>query len=141
MRPDDRAVDHVGARVPFDHLGERLQHGVEHSGRHPATIPPEHAVPLAVLVGQVPPQRPRPRHPDHALEIAPVVASRTASSTALSRKQRPDQCPLVLRYSNPLAQRRHHKTALNKTKSLDRTSVWKGKSGSVMRNLDGARTI
>src|SRR3546814_4470517 len=76
----------------------------------------------------VPPLRPRPRHPDHALEVAPVVASRTASPSALSRKQRPDQCPLVIRYSNPLAQRRPQKTALNQPKSRSSTFVQDRKS-------------
>lgn len=113
MRPDYRAVDHVGAGVALHHLGQRLQQGVEHSRLDPAPVTPEHAVPLAIFVRQMAPLRTRPRHPHHAFEIAPVVTSGTTSATMLGGQQRTDQRPLVIRYPDPLAQHRLQKTALN----------------------------
>lgn len=123
MRPDYRAVDHVGAGVALDRLGERLQHGVEHARYDPAPIAPEHAVPLAIFIGQVTPLRARPRHPHHTLEIGAVITGRTATPTALRRKQWADQCPLVIRNPNPLAQCRLQKTALNQLRSRSSTFV------------------
>jgi transposase InsO family protein len=59
MRPDHCAVDLVGAGFALNGFRKRLQHGIEHAGRYPAPIAPEHAVPLAVPVRQVPPLRSR----------------------------------------------------------------------------------
>ena len=113
MCPDHGAVDHVGAGIALDHLGQRLQQGVEHASLNPAPIAPENAVPLAIFVRKQPPLRASPRHPHHAFEIWPVVAGRTAATSALGRQQWPDQRPLAITDSNPFAQRRLQKTALN----------------------------
>lgn len=86
VRPHDRAVDHVGADIPLDHFGQRLQHGVEHAGRRPAPGAAEHAVPLAVLVRQTPPLLPCPGDPDHALEVAAVILC--GAATRLERLAR-----------------------------------------------------
>lgn len=44
MRPDHRAIDHVGASVALDHLGQRLKQGIKHPGLDPVPVAPEHAV-------------------------------------------------------------------------------------------------
>ena len=118
MRPDYRAVDHVGARIALYHLGQRLQQSIEHAGLDPAPIAPEHAVPLAIFVRQQPPLRTRARHPHHALEIAPVVASGSTATTMLGWQQGADQRPFLVRYPDPFAQSRLQKTALNQLTSL-----------------------
>jgi len=113
MCPDHRAVDHVGGWVAPRQFGQRLEHGIEHAGRDPSSIAPEHAVPLAILIRQVPPLRARPRDPHHAFEIGAVILRRAASTTTLRRQQRPDHFPLFVRNANPLAQGCLQKTALN----------------------------
>lgn len=123
MRPDYRAVDHVSAGIALHHLGQRLQQGVEHPGLDPAPVAPEHAVPLAIFVGKMPPLRARPRHPHHALEIGPIVSGRPTSATIFRRQQRTDQRPLLIRYPDPLAQRRLQKAALNQPPSLKSSFV------------------
>lgn len=115
MRPDDGGVDHVGAGISLDHLGQRFEHGIEHARFDPSSVAAEHAVPLAIVVGQVPPLRPRPRHPHHALEIEPVVVGRSTSAPALRRQQWPDQRPFLVRQSNALAQGFLQKEALNQS--------------------------
>jgi hypothetical protein len=57
MRPDYRAVDHVGAGIALHHLGQRLQQGVEYAGIDPAPVAPEYAVPLSIIVRQQTPLR------------------------------------------------------------------------------------
>src|SRR3546814_1444706 len=72
----------------------------ERAGRDPSSIPPEDAVPLAILVRQMPPLRTGPGNPHHALEIAAIILCRAAATAALSRQQRPDQRPLLIRYTD-----------------------------------------
>ena len=115
VRPDYRAVDHVGGNIALDHGGERLQHGFEHTRPNPAAIPPEHAVPLAVPVWQMPPLRARPRHPHHAFKIWPVFARGAAASPPLRGQQWTDQRPLIIGNPDPLAQRRLQKDSLEST--------------------------
>src|SRR3546814_13304698 len=95
----------------------------ERAGRDPSSIPPEDAVPLAILVRQMPPLRTGPGNPHHALEIAAIILCRAAATAALSRQQRPDQRPLLIRYTDPLAQRCLHKLALNQALRLSSRSV------------------
>ena len=123
MRPDHRAVDHVRARIVLDRFGERLQHGVEHAGLDSPAIPSEYAVPLAMLIRQLPPLRPRPRRPYHTFKIGPVVTRRPATTTSLRRQQRPDQPPLLVRHTDPIAQYRLKKAALNQPLSLSSNLV------------------
>ena len=118
MCPDHGAIDHVGGCVAPRQFRQRLQHGIEHAGRNPSSIAPENAVPLAILVRQMPPLRTGPGNPHHALEIAAIILCRAAATAALSRQQRPDQRPLLIRYTDPLAQRCLQKVALNQALSL-----------------------
>ena len=113
MRPDDGAVDHVGASVSLDHLGQGLKHRVEHPGRDPTPVAAEDAVPLAVFIRQVTPLRSRARHPHHAFEIAAIVLRRAAPTSTLGRQQRSDQPPFLIRQPDPLAQRCLQMAALN----------------------------
>lgn len=76
-------MDHVGGCVAPRQFRQRLQHGIEHAGRDPSSIAPEHAVPLAILVRQVSPLRTGPRDPHHAFEIGAVILRRTAATTPL----------------------------------------------------------
>lgn len=103
MCPDHGAVDHISAGIALDHLGQRLQQGVEHAGLDPAPIAPEHAVPLAIFVRPPAPLRARTCHPHHAFEIWSVVASWTTPTSALGRQQRPDQRPLAITDTNLFA--------------------------------------
>ena len=113
MCPDHSAIDHVGGGIAPCQLGQRLEHGIEHAGRDPSSIATEHAVPLAILVGQMPPLRAGPRDPHHAFEIGAIILRRAASTTMLRRQQRPDHFPLFVRNANPLAQGCLQKSALN----------------------------
>lgn len=113
MCPDHGAVDHVGGCVAPRQFGQRLKHGIEHAGRDPSSIAPEDAVPFAILVRQMPPLRAGPRDPHHTFEIAAVILCRPAASTTFRRQQRPDHIPFFVRNTNPLAQDRLQKPALN----------------------------
>ena len=117
MCPDHGAIDHVGGSVAPRQFGQRLEHGIEHAGCDPSSIAPEHAVPLAILIRQVPPLRAGPRDPDHAFEIAAVILCRAASTTMLRRQKRPDHFPFLVRNANPLAQDCLQKPALNQRPS------------------------
>ena len=66
MRPDNCAVDHVGASIPLDQFSQSFKHCFEHAGLDPASISAEDAVPFAVFIRQVSPLRSRTRHPHHA---------------------------------------------------------------------------
>lgn len=87
MCPDYGAIDHVGGDVSLHHLCECLQHRVKHAGRNPAPVAPEHAVPFAIFVRQVTPQRSCPGNPHHTFEVAPIVLRRTATAPSLGRQQ------------------------------------------------------
>ena len=123
MCPDHRAVDHVGGRVAPRQFGQRFEHGIEHTGRDPSSIAPEHAVPLAILVRQMPPLRAGPRDPHHAFKIAAIILRRAASATMLRRQKRSDHFPFLVCNANPLAQGCLQKTALNQAQSLLSTFV------------------
>lgn len=118
MCPDNGAIDHVGGGIAFHHLGERFEQRIEHPRRDPSSVSAEDAVPLAIFIRQMTPLRPGSGHPHHAFEIALIILRRTAPSTPLCWQQRPDQCPFLVRYPNPLAQRCLQKTALNQRPSL-----------------------
>jgi hypothetical protein len=113
MRPDNCAVDHVGASIPLDQFSQSFEHCFEHTGLDPASISAEDAVPLAVFIRQVPPLRTLMRHPHHAFEIAPIVLSRAASAPSLSGKKRTDHRPLIVCQTNPFAQGYLQMEALN----------------------------
>jgi hypothetical protein len=85
MCPDHGAVDHVGGGISFHHFRQRFEHRVEHAGRHPSSITPENAVPLAIFIGQVSPLRSRSGNPHHALEIPPIILRRSATATMFRR--------------------------------------------------------
>ena len=104
MCPDHGAIDHVGSAIPTRHFRQGFEHRIEYPGFYPSSVAPEHAVPLAIFIGKMPPLRTRPRHPHHAFKIEPIVPSRTAPSASLRWQQRPDQRPFFVRYSNPLTQ-------------------------------------
>ena len=123
MCPDHGAIDHVGGDVSLDHFRQRFQHRVEHAGRYPAPVAPEHAVPFAIFVRQVAPLRSSAGNPHHALEIQPVVLRGAATPPPFRRQQFPDDRPLVVPQSNPLAQGRLQKTALNQPTSILSTFV------------------
>ena len=116
MCPDNGAVDHVGASIPFDHLRQRFEHRFEHAGLDPAPISAEDTVPLAVFVRQVSPLRSGARHPHHAFEIASIVLSRAATAASFRRKKRADQCPFLVRQTNPFAQGYLQMEALNQNR-------------------------
>src|SRR3546814_16881290 len=115
MCPDHGAIDHVGSDIAPCQFGQRLEHGIEHAGRDPSSIPPEDAVPLAILVRQMPPLRTGPGNPPHALEIAAIILCRAAATAALSRQQRPDTRPLLIRYTDPPANSSLKQVALHQT--------------------------
>ena len=104
MCPDNGAIDHVGRGISLHQTGKRFEHCVEHAGLDPSSVAAEDAVPFAIFVGQVPPLRPCPRHPHHAIVVKPVVLCRTATPASFRGQQWPDQCPLIVRYANSLAQ-------------------------------------
>jgi hypothetical protein len=83
MCPDDGAVDHVGASIPFDEFGQSFEHRLEHAGLDPSSVTAEDAVPFAVFVRQMPPLRSGARHPHHALEIAPIVLRWPTAASSL----------------------------------------------------------
>lgn len=115
VRPDDRAVDHVCGAIPTRHLGQGLQHRVEHPGQGPAPVAPEDAVPLPIFIGQMPPLRTRPGDPHHPFKIGPIITSRAATASSLRWQKRADQRPFFIRNTNPLAQVCLPKTALNQS--------------------------
>ena len=121
MCPDDGAVDPIGGAIALGHLRERFKHRVEHARLDPSSISPEDAVPLAIFIGQVPPLRACPGHPHHAFEIAPVILCRPAS--ALRWQQRTNYRPFLIRHTNPRAQVRLQKTALNQRTRLTSSFV------------------
>ena len=86
MCPDHGAIDHVGGRFTSRQLGQRLEHGIEYAGGDPSSVAPEHTVPLAILVGQMPPLRTRPRNPHHAFEIETIILRGAATATAFRRQ-------------------------------------------------------
>ena len=104
MCPDHGAIDHVGGAIATCHFRESFEHRIEYSGLDPSPVAPEHAVPLAIFIGEVTPLGTRPRHPHHAFKVSPVVLGRTAPSASLRWQQRADQCPFFIRNPNPLAQ-------------------------------------
>ena len=118
MCPDHRAIDHVGGSVPSCQFGQRLEHGIEHAGRDPSSVAPEDAVPLAILIRQMSPLRAGARDPHHAFEVTSIILRRSATTSTLRRQQWPDQFPLFVRYSDPFAQGRLQKVALNRRASL-----------------------
>src|SRR5690606_640805 len=105
------------------HLGQGVKQGVEHPSLNPAPIAAEDAVPLAIFVRQLPPLRTRPRHPHHTLEKRAIVTSRPAAAPPLRWQQRPDQIPLLIRKTNPLAQRCPQKAALNQSRDTQSSFV------------------
>ncbi len=113
MCPDHCAIDHVGGGIASRQLGQRLEHGIEHAGRDPSSIAPEHAVPLAIFVRQVSPLRSGSRDPHHAFKIGAIILRWPASATMLRRQQRPDHFPFLVCNANPLAQGCLQKSALN----------------------------
>jgi hypothetical protein len=121
--PHNSAVDHVGASISLDQLGQGFEHRVEHARLNPSPISPEDAVPFTVFVGKMPPLRTGARHPHHALEITSVVLSRAAPAPALSRQKRADQRPFFVRQSNPFAQRCSQMEALNQNRIPQSTFV------------------
>jgi hypothetical protein len=123
MCPDNGAVDHVGASIPLDHLGQRFEHRLEHAGLDPSPIAPENAVPLAVFVRQMPPLRSRARHPHHAFKIPSIVLSGAASAPSFSRQKRTDQRPFLIRQTNPFAQGCLQMEALNQNQISQSTFV------------------
>ena len=80
MCPDDGAVDHIGASVPFNEFGQSFEHRLEHAGLDPSSVTAEDAVPFAVFVRQMPPLRSGARHPHHTFEISTIVLGRAASA-------------------------------------------------------------
>jgi hypothetical protein len=104
MCSDYSAIDHVGGGVSLHQTGKRFEHCVEHAGLNPSSVAAKNAVPFAILVWQVPPLRPGPRHPHHAFIVKPVILRRAAAPASLRGQQRPDQCPLIVRYTYSLAQ-------------------------------------
>lgn len=104
MGPDNCAVDHVGGKVSFDHLGQRLQHGVKDADLEPAPVATKHTVPFAVFIRQVPPLCAGPSQPHHALEVTAVILRRAAAPTAFGGQKWPDQRPFRIRQTNPIAQ-------------------------------------
>ena len=111
MRSNRGTIDHVGFAVSLHHFRQCLKHRIEHACLHPAPVATKHAVPFAVLIGKVTPLRPRPRHPHHPLEIAPVILCRATPAPPFGRQQRPNDCPFLVRYPNPLAQHRLPKSS------------------------------
>jgi hypothetical protein len=111
--PDDGAVDHVSGGISLHHFGQRFEYCIEDAERYPSPISSKNAVPLAVLVGKVPPLRTGPSNPHHAFEIQAVILSRAATATALRRQQRADDHPFPIRKTYPFAQRCLQKSALN----------------------------
>jgi hypothetical protein len=89
MCPDHGAIDHVGGDVSLDHFRQRFQHRVEHAGRYPAPVAPEHAVPLPYSSG-------RWRHcdPVRAIHIMPSKYSRLSCA---GRQPRPFQAAAIPR--------------------------------------------
>jgi hypothetical protein len=104
MCPDDGAIDHVGASIPLDHLGQGLEQRIEHPRLNPSPVSAKDAVPFAVAVGQMPPLRSRASDPYHALQIPSIVLSRAAPTPAFRWQKRADQCPFFIRQTNPFAQ-------------------------------------
>src|SRR3546814_3299430 len=102
MCPDHGAIDHVGSDIAPCQFGQRLENGIEHAGRDPSSIPPEDAVPLAILVRPMPPLRTGPGNPHHALEIAAIILFRAAATAALPRQQPPEPPQLPNRHTDPL---------------------------------------
>ncbi len=113
MCPDHCAVDHVRGGIASRQFGQRLEHGIEHAGRDPSPIAPEHAVPLTILVWQVSPLRAGSRNPHHAFKIRAIILRRAASTTMLRRQQRPDHFPFLVCNADTLAQSCLQKPALN----------------------------
>ena len=113
MCPDHGAIDHVGGGIAPRQFGQCLEHGIEHAGRDPSSIAPEHTVPLAIFVRQMSPLRAGPRNPHHAFKIGAIILRRAASTTMLRRQQRPDHLPFFIRNADPLTQCRLQKAALN----------------------------
>lgn len=85
--PDYSSIDHVHTGIPLDESGEGIQNGSEHTRHDPATIPPEHDVPLAVFIRQMPPLRAYSRHPHDALQVGSVVACGSACGSATDESQ------------------------------------------------------
>ena len=123
MCPDNGAVDHVGASIPFDEFGQSFEHRLEHAGSDPSSVTAEDAVPLAVFVRQMPPLRSRARHPHHAFKIPSIVLSGAASAPSFSRQKRTDQRPFLVRQTNPLAQGSLQMEALNQNSIPQSTFV------------------
>ena len=113
MCPNHRAVDHVGGSIASRQFGQRLKHGIEHSGCDPSSVAPEDAVPLAILIRQMSPLRTSPRNPHHTFEIETVILGRATSAPALRRQQWPDHFPFFVRNTDPFAQGYLQKPALN----------------------------
>jgi hypothetical protein len=105
MRPDDGAVDHVPATIRLGEFGQGLQHRVPHAAQGPAPKPLIDAVPLTVLRWKLAPLRARPRNPQHALEILPVVVRRPTAASALGWQKRRNNRPFFVGNPDPLAQR------------------------------------
>lgn len=123
MCSDHGAVDHISGGISLHHLSQRFEHRVEHARHHPSPVTSEHAVPFTIVIRQVPPLRPCLGNPHHAFEIQSVTSCRAAATTRFRRKQRPNDCPFLVRKPNSLAQRHLQKTALNQSRTLLSTFV------------------
>jgi len=55
--PDHGAIDHVGGDVAPCQFGQILEHGIENAGRASSSIASKNAVPVVILVRQMPPLR------------------------------------------------------------------------------------
>jgi hypothetical protein len=116
MCPDNGAIDHVSGRIATRQFRQRFEHCIEHASLNPSSVAAEDAVPFAIIIGKMSPLRARPRHPHHTLKIEPVVLRRTATTPTFRRKQWPDQSPLIVRYTNALAQDSLPKDSLESTR-------------------------
>nr|WP_236748204.1 hypothetical protein [Acetobacter aceti] len=96
MCPNHGAVDHVGIGIPPDHFSQDFEHRIEHACRHPSSVTAEHTVPPAIVIRQVTPLRSGSGNPHHASKIQTIVLCRTAATTRLWRKQRPDDGPFLV---------------------------------------------
>lgn len=115
MFPDHRAVYHACCGIPFDRFSQGFKHRIEYARRHPASVASEYAVPLPIVIRQVTPLRSDSGNPNNTFEIQTIVLRRTAPTTRLTRKERPDDGSFFVRKPNMLAQRCLQKAALNQS--------------------------
>src|SRR3954454_7216912 len=77
VRPDDGGVDHLHHVVRGLAVHESGQDHVPDARLGPASVLSKHRVPVAELVGQVPPRRTGPRNPKDCVQNPAVVSRRT----------------------------------------------------------------